>query len=65
MGKESKMPKYEVIVFSNATDTYEINADNIEEAGHSWHDGKLIDETQDEFIVHSIKIIEEVTYENK
>tara|TARA_R110000737_G_scaffold75451_1_gene105110 strand:+ start:347 stop:529 length:183 start_codon:yes stop_codon:yes gene_type:complete len=59
VGKESKMPKYEVIVFSNATDTYEIEALNIEEAGHSWHDGKLIDETQDEFIVDSIKEITE------
>jgi len=51
------MPKYEVIVCSNATDTYEVDALDIEEAGHSWHNGVLTDEEQDEFIVLSISEI--------
>ena len=53
------MPKYKVIVYSNATDTYEVDAVDIMQAGHNWHNGKLIDETQDEFIVDSIKEITE------
>ena len=58
------MPKYKVIVYSNATDTYEVDAVNIMQAGHNWHNGKLIDETQDDFIVDSIKEITEISYED-